>query len=140
MKILLIEDHTPLQQQIQQMLDRQGYVCETASSLPEALEKSTVYDYDLLIVDLNLPGGSGLEVVRRMKQSKPQTAIMIISARDAVNDRIEGLDLGADDYISKPSIWQSSWPVSSRCFADTVLTVANPCKSAVLSSIPKNRR
>jgi len=102
MKILLIEDHTPLQQQIQQMLDRQGYVCETASSLPEALEKSTVYDYDLLIVDLNLPGGSGLEVVRRMKQSKPQTAIMIISARDAVNDRIEGLDLGADDYISKP--------------------------------------
>jgi DNA-binding response OmpR family regulator len=102
MKILLIEDHEPLRGQVSQMLAGQGFVCEEAGTLSDALEKVALYEYDLLIVDINLPGGSGLEVIRAAKKSAPQTAIMIISARDSVTQRIEGLELGADDYISKP--------------------------------------
>jgi DNA-binding response OmpR family regulator len=84
------------------MLLKQGYVCESVDELHTALEKADVYDYDLLIVDINLPDGSGLEVVRRIKSSRPETAILIISANNAVGDRIQGLELGADDYLSKP--------------------------------------
>jgi len=102
-KILLIEDHTPLRQQLENLLAQQGYVCETAANYPQAAAKSEVYVYDLLLVDINLPGGgSGLDIIRRVKKEHPHTAIIVISARDATNHKIEGLELGADDYITKP--------------------------------------
>jgi len=102
MKILLIEDHEPLRHQVSQILSGQGYVCEEAGNLREALEKVAVYEYDLLIVDINLPDGSGLDVIREVKKAAPKTAIMVASVRDSVSHRIEGLELGADDYIPKP--------------------------------------
>jgi DNA-binding response OmpR family regulator len=102
MKILLIEDHEPLRRQVSQILTGQGYVCEEAGTFSEALEKVALYEYDLLIVDINLPGGSGLGIIREVKKSAPQSAVMVVSARDSVTQRIEGLELGADDYISKP--------------------------------------
>ena len=102
MKILLVEDHDPLRQQLQQMLEKHEFVCEEASDFQQAIEKIALYEYDLIIVDINLPGGSGLEIIRKAKKDIPQTAIMIISARDAITQRIEGLEIGADDYISKP--------------------------------------
>lgn len=102
MKLLLIEDHDPLRQQLQNMLEKHEFVCEEASNFKQAIEKIALYEYDLIIVDINLPGGSGLEIIRKAKKDMPQTAIMIISARDAITQRIEGLEIGADDYISKP--------------------------------------
>lgn len=102
MKLLLIEDHDPLRQQLQNMLEKHEFVCEEASNFKQAIEKIALYEYDLIIVDINLPGGSGLEIIRKTKKDTPQTAIMIISARDAITQRIEGLEIGADDYISKP--------------------------------------
>lgn len=103
MKILLIEDHTALRQQLETLLAGQGYVCETASNYPQAAAKSGVYTYDLLLVDINLPGGgSGLDIIRQVKKEHPHTAVIVISARDATSHKIEGLELGADDYITKP--------------------------------------
>lgn len=102
MKILLIEDEPELSATIRDFLEGEGYRVEQATDFPTADEKSAIYEYDCLIVDINLPGGSGLEVIRNLKKKRPEAAIIIISARNALNDRIVGLDLGADDYLTKP--------------------------------------
>lgn len=102
MKILVVEDQLPLLEQISNLLQHEGYVCERADRFISAQDRIISHEYDLVIVDLNLPGGSGLELVRMVKSDYPQTGIIIISARDALVQKIEGLDLGADDYITKP--------------------------------------
>jgi len=85
------------------VLGSQGYVCEGAASYPKASEKIVIYNYDLLVVDINLPGGgSGLDLIREMKQQNPETGIIVVSARNSTDNKIEGLELGADDYLTKP--------------------------------------
>ncbi len=103
MKILLIEDELELATSVLDFLKSEHYLVELASDFPTAYEKAIVYEYDCLIVDINLPGGgTGLDVIRALKKLHPESAVIIISARNGVEDRIVGLDLGADDYLTKP--------------------------------------
>lgn len=80
----------------------QHYIIEVATQMDEALEKILMHDYDCVLLDINLPDGSGLRVLERLKQEGKMEGVIIISARNAIEDRIKGLDLGADDYLTKP--------------------------------------
>ena len=102
MKILIAEDETELQKSMALYLERDGNICETASDYHEALYKIDLYEYDILILDVNLLTGSGLDVLKLLKKNKNNTAVIIISANNSLNDKLEGLDLGADDYLTKP--------------------------------------
>jgi DNA-binding response OmpR family regulator len=102
MKILLVEDEKGLSESIMKFLKLNAYVCEQAFTYREADEKISLYQYDCILVDLNLPDGSGLDIIRKLKTKGQASGIIIISARDTINDRIKGLELGADDYLVKP--------------------------------------
>jgi DNA-binding response OmpR family regulator len=102
MKILIVEDEKNLADSIAEYLQQEGYICEIASKLSKADEKINLYNYDCVIVDIGLPDGSGLSVIRSLKENKVETGIIIISARDSLSDKIDGLNIGADDYLTKP--------------------------------------
>lgn len=102
MKILIAEDEIELQNSIVTYLERDGNVCESASDYYEALYKIDLYEYDLLVLDINLITGSGLDILKVLKKNKSQTPVIIISANNSLDDKLEGLDLGADDYLTKP--------------------------------------
>jgi DNA-binding response OmpR family regulator len=101
-KILLIEDEPELRKSIKEFLYQEGYVIESASDFIKASEKAGDYDYDCVLVDITLPKGNGLDIVRQLKKAKSKAGIIIISAKNSVEDKIEGLDIGADDYLPKP--------------------------------------
>jgi DNA-binding response OmpR family regulator len=102
MKILLIEDEPELSASITEFLQKEHYVCEAVGTFDEAMEKIDLYRYDCLVVDINLPGGSGLDLIRALKKNKPESGVIIISARNALDDKVNGLSIGADDYLTKP--------------------------------------
>jgi DNA-binding response OmpR family regulator len=102
MKILLIEDEPDLAQSIVNLLSREGYSVEWVNNFQEAVVRIEQSLYDCLLIDISLPDGSGLRIVKMLKENKVDSGIIIITARNSLNDRIEGLDLGADDYLSKP--------------------------------------
>ncbi|MCO6499869.1 MAG: response regulator transcription factor [Vicingus serpentipes] len=102
MKILIVEDHLKLLSAISETLSEAGFLCEQASDFREAEEKVFMYEYDLLVIDINLPGGSGLDLIREIKQQKKGSGLIVISARNSLDNKIEGLELGADDYLTKP--------------------------------------
>ena len=102
MKILLIEDEPDLRKSIKQYLHQEGYVVESAADFVKATEKTGVYDYDCILVDITLPKGSGLDIVKQLKDNGSKAGIIIISAKNSSSDKIKGLDLGADDYLAKP--------------------------------------
>ncbi|MDF2382865.1 response regulator transcription factor [Nostoc ellipsosporum NOK] len=102
MKVLIIEDEPELSASITDYLSGENYLCETASSFRQALEKINAFDYDCILLDLMLPGGNGLDILQEIKRRKREEGVIIISAKDAVDDKIKGLQIGADDYISKP--------------------------------------
>ena len=102
MKILIVEDEKDLIQDIKSYLDIENFICETASNYEDADLKLDLYDYDIVLVDITLPGGTGLDLVRKLKQSGRDTGILIISAKNSLDDKLTGLTLGADDYITKP--------------------------------------
>lgn len=102
MKFLIAEDEHDLQQSIVTYLERDGNICEVASDYIEASEKVAIYEYDIIVLDINLLTGSGLDVLKTIKKEKKSTGVIIISANNSLTDKLEGLDLGADDYITKP--------------------------------------
>ena len=102
MKILIVEDELNLRATIADFLEEEGYGCEQADSLENAAEKLYLYEYDCLLLDIGLPDGNGLDLIKELKKEHPETGIIIVSARNSLDDKISGLDLGADDYISKP--------------------------------------
>lgn len=102
MKYLIAEDEIDLQQAIVRYLTRDGNICEVASDYLEALQKISIYDYDVIILDINLVSGSGLDVLKIIKRDKKKAGVIIISANNSLEDKLRGLDLGADDYITKP--------------------------------------
>ena len=102
MKILIIEDELELATAIANYLNCEKYICEVAHNYNSAIEKVDLYNYECIILDLNLPDGSGFDIIKLLKMKRSESGIIIISARNALNDKIEGLDLGADDYLSKP--------------------------------------
>ncbi|TBV27916.1 DNA-binding response regulator [Meridianimaribacter sp. CL38] len=102
MKFLIAEDEHDLQQSIATYLERDGNICEVASDYIEASEKVSIYEYDVIVLDINLLTGSGLDVLKTIKKEKKNAGVIIISANNSLTDKLEGLDLGADDYITKP--------------------------------------
>ena len=84
------------------MLEKEKYIVESAGDFHRAEEKINDYEYDVILLDIMLPGGSGMELLKILKESKKQAHVLIISAKDSLEDKLEGLDLGADDYITKP--------------------------------------
>jgi DNA-binding response OmpR family regulator len=102
MKILLIEDEHELAQSIMEYLSGQDYLCEHAANYRDAVERIMVYDYDCILLDLMLPDGDGLSILEALKKENKQTGVVIVSAKDSLDDKIKGLHIGADDYLPKP--------------------------------------
>lgn len=102
MKILIIEDEKELVGAIKKFLEPEGFLCETAYSYFEAEDSLSVYNYDIIILDLTLPGGDGLDLITLIKDRNKQAGLLIVSAKNSLDDKIRGLDMGADDYITKP--------------------------------------
>jgi DNA-binding response OmpR family regulator len=102
MKILIAEDERELQQSIATYLSRDANICEAASDYHEASEKLTLYEYDVVILDVNLITGNGLDLLKNLKQRNNKCGVIIISANNSLGNKLKGLDLGADDYITKP--------------------------------------
>lgn len=102
MKILIIEDERELAKNIATYLREQSYQCEFATTFYEAISKINIYQYDCVLLDLMLPDGDGMRIVETLRNENKQQGVIIISAKNAIEDKIAGLQLGADDYLSKP--------------------------------------
>lgn len=102
MKILIVEDEKELSKSIVLYLKSEGYTCEQALDVESSIRKIEMYDYDCILLDISLPDGNGLNVLKELKSNKKADGVIIISAKNSVDDRIEGLNLGADDYLAKP--------------------------------------
>jgi DNA-binding response OmpR family regulator len=102
MKILVIEDETAMLHSITAYFAKSGYVCETAMTVAEAQEKIYMYEYDCVILDITLPDGNGLDILEQLKKNKTKAGIIILSAKNSLDDKVKGLVLGADDYLPKP--------------------------------------
>jgi len=102
MKILIIEDEKDLQNTLVESLLKEQYIIETADDFQTAIEKISVYDYDCILLDIMLPGGSGLDILQKLKTLGKSENVIIISANNSIDDKVNGLALGADDYLTKP--------------------------------------
>ncbi len=102
MKVLIIEDEKEISQSICEYLANEQFICETALNYKTALEKISLYEYTCIILDIGLPGGSGLDILQKLKSDNNTDGVLIISARDSLDDKVAGLKAGADDYLTKP--------------------------------------
>ncbi|HEY9562123.1 MAG TPA: response regulator transcription factor [Anseongella sp.] len=102
MKILVIEDNLELAQNMTDYLQREGHVCELADNHHRAVNKLDAFSYDCLVLDIMLPDGNGLDILRYIKHEKIDSCVLIVSAKNALDDKVAGLELGADDYLTKP--------------------------------------
>jgi DNA-binding response OmpR family regulator len=102
MKILVIEDEMDLSQSICEYLTSEQFICEKAFDFHTALEKISLYEYACVILDITLPGGSGLDLLTEIKNNGKMDGVLIISSKNALDDKVKGLKLGADDYLTKP--------------------------------------
>jgi DNA-binding response OmpR family regulator len=102
MKILIVEDETGLSESISSHLGKENFICERAFTYEEAYEKINLYTYDCVIVDINLPDGFGFGIVEKLKSLSATTGIIILSARNSIDDKLKGLEIGSDDYMTKP--------------------------------------
>lgn len=102
MKILIVEDEKELLNALVTSLTKEHFVIETASDFHSALEKIRTYEYDCILLDIMLPGGSGLEILKELKSYGKSDNVIIISAKDSLDDKLKGLEFGADDYLTKP--------------------------------------
>ncbi|WP_455963391.1 response regulator transcription factor [Bacteroides bouchesdurhonensis] len=102
MKVLIVEDEPALRELIQLSLEKERYVVETADGFNTALYKIEDYEYDCILLDIMLPDGSGLDLLEKLKAMHKRENVIIISAKDSLEDKVLGLELGADDYLSKP--------------------------------------
>ena len=102
MKILVVEDEKNLLETVTVFLQKEGFVCEKADSYFAAEDKLAVFDYDVIILDIALPDGNGLDLLEKIKEIHTETGVIIASSRNSLDDKLRGLDLGADDYITKP--------------------------------------
>ena len=102
MKVLIIEDNIELSKNMQSYLAKEGSICETAFTYNQAIDKIISFNYDVIILDLTLPDGNGLDVLKALKDASSEAGVLIASAKDSLEAKLEGLNLGADDYITKP--------------------------------------
>ncbi len=102
MKLLIVEDNRHLAQNIEDYLKGEGNICECAYTYQEAIDKIVSFGYEVLILDIMLPDGNGLDVIKALRNINSEAGVLIVSAKDSLDDKIEGLNLGADDYLTKP--------------------------------------
>lgn len=102
MKILIIEDEYEISKAIESFLASENYIIEKATDYNSGIEKISLYEYDCILLDITLPGGNGLNILEELKKTGKSSNVIIISAKDSIEDKIRGLDLGADDYLTKP--------------------------------------
>ena len=102
MKLLIIEDDRSLCTAISDYLKMEGHICEVAQNYRQAINKSADNTYDCIILDIGLPDGNGLDIIRELKANKSTDGILILSARSSLDDKLTGLKIGADDYLTKP--------------------------------------
>ncbi|RKD13799.1 DNA-binding response regulator [Pelobium manganitolerans] len=102
MKILIVEDEPQMLNNMKQTLELEHYTVETADDFDQAASKISNYEYDCILLDINLPDGNGLELLNNLKDMGKTEGVIIVSARNSLDDRIEGLNKGADDYLAKP--------------------------------------
>lgn len=102
MNVLIVEDHPDLAAEIRDFLTQSGYLCKWVNRCADALEELSVNSFDAVLLDLGLPDGSGLEVLQQLRRNKSNVAVIIITAQGALDDRVKGLQMGADDYLTKP--------------------------------------
>ncbi|MEE3149152.1 MAG: response regulator transcription factor [Bacteroidota bacterium] len=102
MKILIIEDEPQMLDNMRRTLEQEQYLVESAATYTEALDKIGAYAYDCILLDVMLPDGNGLKILKELKAKQKEEGVIIVSANDSLDDRIEGLNLGADDYLPKP--------------------------------------
>ncbi|MGC9354015.1 MAG: response regulator [Mariniphaga sp.] len=102
MKLLIIEDNIDLMQGMKEYLSANGYFCEAALSVETTLEKITLYEYDCILLDISLSDGNGFTILKQLKMLNKQEGVIIISAKDSLDDKLHSLEIGADDYLTKP--------------------------------------
>jgi len=102
MNILLVEDDELLSDQISMLLKKERYICDVAFSVSEAMELYDDNSYQLILMDWNLPDGSGIEILKEIRSFEDSIAVIMLSGRESVDERVEALDAGADDYLCKP--------------------------------------
>lgn len=102
MKVLIVEDETELLDTVTSYLKSEEFICERAETYFDAEDKIISFKYDIIILDITLPDGNGLDLLKLIKKQSPQTGVLIVSAKNSLDDKLSGLDLGADDYITKP--------------------------------------
>lgn len=102
MKLLIVEDEKSMADNIQSYLAGGEIICETAHTFNEAQDKLLDHSYDVVLLDIMLPDGNGLNLLKIVKEVQPETGVLILSAKNALDDRVRGLELGADDYLTKP--------------------------------------
>lgn len=102
MKILIIEDERSLSDSIVAYLSSEKYLCEQAFTYEDAKMKVNLYEYDCVLLDLMLQGGNGLDILRDIRNKRNPVGVIIISAKDSLDDKVKGLEIGADDYLTKP--------------------------------------
>ncbi|WP_299095913.1 response regulator transcription factor [Winogradskyella sp.] len=102
MKILVIEDEPQLLSNVKESLEKEKFLVETASDYHEAIDKLFIYEYDCILLDIMLPNGNGLQILSQLKAEEKSENVIIISAKDSLDDKLKGLELGADDYLTKP--------------------------------------
>ncbi|QCX40647.1 response regulator transcription factor [Aureibaculum algae] len=102
MKILIVEDEVELLDSMASYLKNEDFICEKATSFFDAEDKIVSFKYDIVILDITLPDGSGIDLLKLVKEQNSKTGVLIVSAKNSLDDKLKGLDLGADDYITKP--------------------------------------
>jgi len=102
MKILIIEDQKEISDSIADYLSNEQFICEKAFTFQTAIEKISLYEYACIILDITLPGGSGMDILKELKANEKMDGVLIISAKNSLDDKVYGLKAGADDYLTKP--------------------------------------
>ena len=102
MKILIVEDEIELIDSMASYLENEDFICEKATNFFDAEDKLISFNYDVVILDITLPDGNGIDLLKQIKDRDSTVGVLIVSAKNSLDDKLEGLDLGADDYITKP--------------------------------------
>ena len=140
MRVLLIEDDSAVAQSIELMLKSESFNVYTTDLGEEGVDLGKLYDYDIILLDLNLPDMSGYDVLKQLRVSKIKTPILILSGLAGIEDKVKGLGVGADDYMTKP-FHKDEWsPVSMRSCAVPRVMPSRSSRPATSSSISTPRR
>jgi DNA-binding response OmpR family regulator len=102
MRVLVVEDYAPVREAVAQGLREAGFAVDSASDGKDGLWYATKNQYDVIVLDVMLPGMSGMEILQQLRQEKTEARVLLLTAKDAVQDRVAGLNAGADDYLIKP--------------------------------------